>query len=143
METKNQNEAPTIVTTSKELGQAIKEEKDTIIVEGDLTKKVVRIKANGKVAWGVAAAALGIGVFAIVHTPHATVATAPAGGVGGAISFTGGAVSTGAAGAILGPAAITALTVAVAAGGIGALKTLREKYKIQSKEDKKLVLKRK
>ncbi|MBQ6204001.1 MAG: hypothetical protein IJK46_07905 [Prevotella sp.] len=143
METKNQNEAPTIVTTSKELGQAIKEEKDTIIVEGDLTKKVVRIKATGKVAWGVAAAALGIGVFAIVHTPHATVATAPAGGVGGAISFTGGAVSTGAAGAILGPAAITALTVAVAAGGIGALKTLREKYKIQSKEDKKLVLKRK
>ena len=135
METKNQNEAPTIVTTSKELGQAIKEEKDTIIVEGDLTKKVVRIKATGKVAWGVAAAALGIGVFAIVHTPHATVATAPAGGVGGAISFT--------AGAILGPAAITALTVAVAAGGIGALKTLREKYKIQSKEDKKLVLKRK
>ena len=143
METKNQNEAPTIVTTSKELGQAIKEEKDTIIVEGDLTKKVVRIKATGKGAWGVAAAALGIGVFAIVHTPHATVATAPAGGVGGAISFTGGAVSTGAAGAILGPAAITALTVAVAAGGIGALKTLREKYKIQSKEDKKLVLKRK
>ena len=143
METKNQNEAPTIVTTSKELGQAIKEEKDTIIVEGDLTKKVVRIKATGKVAGGVAAAALGIGVFAIVHTPHATVATAPAGGVGGAISFTGGAVSTGAAGAILGPAAITALTVAVAAGGIGALKTLREKYKIQSKEDKKLVLKRK
>lgn len=143
METKNQNEAPTIVTTSKELGQAIKEEKDTIIVEGDLIKKVVRIKATGKVAWGVAAAALGIGVFAIVHTPHATVATAPAGGVGGAISFTGGAVSTGAAGAILGPAAITALTVAVAAGGIGALKTLREKYKIQSKEDKKLVLKRK
>ena len=35
METKNQNEAPTIVTTSKELGQAIKEEKDTIIVEGE------------------------------------------------------------------------------------------------------------
>lgn len=133
----------TVVKTSKELGQAIKEEKETIEIEGDLAAKVVRIKATGKVAWGVAAAALGIGVFAIVHAPHATVVTAPAGGVGGAISFTGGAVSTGTAGAILGPAAITALTVAVAAGGIGALTTLRNKYKIDSKEKNKLILKRK
>lgn len=132
-----------VVKTSKELGQAIKEEKETIEIEGDLAAKVIRIKATGKVAWGVAAAALGIGVFAIIHTPHATVATAPAGGVGGAISFTGGAVSTGAAGAILGPAAITALTVAVAAGGVGALTTLRNKYKIANKSKGHVTLKKK
>ena len=138
----NSTDAP-IVTTSKELGQAIKEEKDTIIVEGDLAKKVVRIKATGKVSWAIAIGAVGVGVFAIIHAPAATVATAPAAGVGGAISFTGGAVSTGAAGVILGPAAITAITIAVAAGGVGALTTLRDKYKIQSKEKNKLILKRK
>lgn len=143
MEEYIENNDVTVVKTSKELGQAIKAEKETIEIEGDLAAKVIRIKATGKVAWGVAAAALGIGVFAIVHTPHATVATAPAGGVGGAISFTGGAVSTGAAGAILGPAAITAITVAVAAGGIGALTSLRDKYKIDSKGKNKLILKRK
>ena len=143
MEEYIENNDVTVVKTSKELGQAIKAEKETIEIEGDLAAKVIRIKATGKVAWGVAAAALGIGVFAIVHTPHATVATAPAGGVGGAISFTGGAVSTGAAGAILGPAAITAITVAVAAGGIGALTSLRDKYKIDSKSKNKLILKRK
>lgn len=143
MEEYIENNDVTVVKTSKELGQAVKAEKETIEIEGDLAAKVIRIKATGKVAWGVAAAALGIGVFAIVHTPHATVATAPAGGVGGAISFTGGAVSTGAAGAILGPAAITAITVAVAAGGIGALTSLRDKYKIDSKGKNKLILKRK
>lgn len=143
MEEYIENSDVTVVKTSKELGQAIKAEKETIEIEGDLAAKVIRIKATGKVAWGVAAAALGIGVFAIVHTPHATVATAPAGGVGGAISFTGGAVSTGAAGAILGPAAITALTIAVAAGGIGALTTLRNKYKITNKSKGHVVLKKK
>ena len=115
MENIEMNNVP-VVTTSKELGQAIKEEKDTIVVEGDLTKKVIRIKATGKVSWAIAAGAIGVGVFAILHAPAATVATAPVGGAGGVISFTGGAVSTGAAGAILGPAAITAITIAVAAG---------------------------
>lgn len=143
MEDYIENSDVTVVKTSKELGQAIKAEKETIEIEGDLAAKVIRIKATGKVTWGVAAAALGIGIFAIVHTPHATVATAPAGGVGGAISFTGGTVSTGAAGAILGPAAITALTVAVAAGGIGALTALRDKYKITNKAKGHLTLKRK
>lgn len=133
----------TVVKTPKELGKAIKEEKETIEIVGDLAAKVIRIKATGNVAWAVAAAALGIGVFAIVHTPHATVATAPIGGAGGAISFTGGALSTGAAGAILGPAAITALTVAVVAGGIGALTTLRNKYKIANKSNGHVTLKKK
>lgn len=132
-----------VVRTPKELGKAIKEDKETIEIEGDLAAKVIRIKATGKVAWGVAAAALGVGIFAIVHTPHATVATAPVGGAGGAISFTGGAVSTGAAGAILGPAAITALTVAVTAGGLGALTTLRNKYKIANKSKNRLTLQKK
>lgn len=141
MNDKKQNDIA-VISTSKELGQAIKEEKETIEIEGDLVAKVIKIKATGKVAWGVAAAALGIGVFAIVHTPHATVATAPVGGVGGAISFGSSLVSTGVAGAILGPAAITAFSIAVAAGGMGALNKLRQ-YKIVNKTEGHLTLKRK
>lgn len=143
MEKEINDNSKAIVRTSKELGQAIKEEKDTIEIYGDLATKVIRIKATGKVAWGVAAAALGIGVFLIIHTPQATIATAPVGGTGGPISFTGGAVSTGAAGAILGPATITALSVAVTAGGVGALTTLRNKYKIANKSNHHVTLQKK
>ncbi len=137
------NNNPCVVTTQKELGQAIKKGEDTIVIEGDLAKKVIRIKATGKVAWGVAIGAIGVAVYAIMSAPAATTVTAPAAGVGGAISFTGAAAATGAAGTILGTSAITAIGIAVAAGGIGALTTLRDRYKIHSKEDRKLVLRRK
>ena len=52
-----------LLLTSKELGKAIKEEKDTIIIgRRALAKKVVRIKATGKVAWGIAFGAIGVSV---------------------------------------------------------------------------------
>ena len=60
MEEYIENNDVAIVKTSKQLGQAIKEEKETIEIEGDLAAKVIRIKATGKVAWGVAAAAAGL-----------------------------------------------------------------------------------
>lgn len=133
-------ENPTIVKTSKEMGEAMKENKNTIIVEGDLAKKVIRIKATGTIAWVVAFGSIGIAVFAIISAPAATAVTAPA---GGAISFTGGAVATGAAGVILGPAAITAVTIAVAAGGVGVLTTLRDKYSMKKINNKKIILTKK
>ena len=34
---------------------------DTIEIEGDLVRRVIKIKATGKVAWGVCIGALGIG----------------------------------------------------------------------------------
>ena len=136
-------ENPTIVKTSKEMGEAMKENKNTIIVEGDLAKKVIRIKATGTIAWVVAFGSIGAAVFAIISAPAATAVTAPAAGAGGAISFTGGAVATGAAGVILGPAAITAVTIAVAAGGVGVLTTLRDKYSMKKINNKKIILTKK
>lgn len=132
----------TIVTTDKELSQAIKQDVDTIEIHGNLAEKTFRIKATGKVAWGIAAGAIATAVVLAIHTPTATVATAPVGGAGGAISFTGSAVSTGVAGAILGPAAITAIAIAVAAGGVGVLTKLRYNYRVVSKEKNKLILKK-
>jgi len=142
MEQTNNHPEPTVVTTSKELSQAIKQDVDTIEIHGNLAEKTFRIKATGKVAWGIAAGAIATAVALAIHTPTATVATAPAGGAGGVISFTGSAVSTGVAGAVLGPAAITAIAVAVAAGGVGVLTKLRYNYKVVSKEKNKLILKK-
>jgi len=47
-----------LVTNEKELGEAIKNGQDYIEVEGDLVNKVFKIKASGKVVWGIIGAAI-------------------------------------------------------------------------------------
>ena len=116
------------IRTEKELGEALKKEQDTIEIEGDLQKKVLKIKATGKVAWAIAIGAIGIAVVVTLGTGGAG---APASGIVGL-----GAVS------VLGlPAALSAVSIAVAAGGVGALNSLR-KYKVVSNSGGKLVLSR-
>lgn len=116
----------------KELGKALKEEKDTIEIEGDLKNKVIKIKGTGKIAWGIAIAAIAISVAAIL-------ASLPSGGTSNAVHFVTAPVAVG----ILGASATTAaISIAVAAGGIGALKKLRD-YKITEQSANRLVLKRK
>ena len=136
-----------VVKTEKELGKAVNEEQDTIEIEGDLSKKVFKIKATGKVAWGVCLGALTVAIIATV----AALVPDPAEPieVGAAI------VGTGLAGVTLGTAAPVAVSIgiagAIAAGATGTavvsaaiaiLKKLR-KYKIVEKTKDRLVLKRK
>lgn len=39
-----------VVRTEKELAESLKQNDDTIIVEGDICEKVIRIKATGRIA---------------------------------------------------------------------------------------------
>lgn len=127
-------------TTPKELAEAIKNKEDAIWIEGDLKNKVIRIKATGPVAWGVCFVALTAAIVFYIAAPAATVAVTPAGGA--AMAFNS-AFATITAGAALGSAATTAVAIGVAAGGVGALNTLRDKYKIVEKDEKHIMLKRK
>ena len=129
-----------ICTTPRELAEATKIKKNYIEIEGDLAEKVIRIRAVGPIAWGVCAAALVVAIACYIATPAATVATTP---VGGAAAVAAGTAATAAAAVTLGAATTTAVTIGVCAGGIGALNTLRDKYKIVEKSDKRVVLKRK
>lgn len=126
--------------TPKELANAIKNKEESIIIEGDLKNKVIRIKATGTVAWGVCAVFLGAAIVFYIATPAATVTTTP---VGGAMSFTSGIVATTAATTTLGSATVAAVAIGVAAGGIGALNTLRDRYKIVEKDKYHIKLQRK
>lgn len=130
----------TVCTTEKELAAAIKSSEDEIFIEGDLKKAVFRIKATGKVAWAVCAVSLAAAIAFYIATPAATVAATPAGG--GAF-LVGGTTMTAVAATALGSAVIPAVLIGAAAGGIGALTTLRDKYKIIEKGEKYLKLKRK
>lgn len=117
-----------IISTEKELGEALKNYQDSIEIEGDLSKKVIKIKAIGKVAWAVAIGAIGIAVIITVGSGDTA---APAAGIVGigAVSVLGVSVAT------------SAVAIAVAAGSVGALNSLR-KYKIVSKRGNKVVLRR-
>lgn len=119
------------VKTAEELGKAIKDGEDTIEIEGDLAKKTIKLRATGKVAWAVALGAIGIAVVAAILA-------IPSGG----LSAPEGAVGLAAATSVLGgPAALTAIAIAVAAGGVGALTKLR-KYKEIRRTDNYLLLER-
>ena len=116
------------IQTEKELGEALKNNQDTIEIEGDLQKKVLKIKATGKVAWAIALGAIGIAVIVAL-------------GTGGTATPASGVVGLGAV-AVLGlSTAMSAIGIAIAAGGVGALNSLR-RYKITSQSAGKLVLSR-
>ena len=120
------------ITTEKELGQALKSKQDTIEIEGDLRRKIIRIKATGAIAWCVAIGAIAVAVVAILAAPA----------TGGASAAPGVIAAPAAIGILGGATTASAISIAVAAGGIGALNTLRS-YKIVENSGNRLVLKRK
>ena len=124
------------MTTERELGEALKKDQDTIEIEGDLAKKTIKIKATGKVTWGVCIACIAVAVTM-------SVVTIGSGGTATPLTGPSVALSLGAAATTLGmPAAITATGIAIAGGGVIALKKLR-KYKLEKISDTKIVLHRK
>ena len=119
------------VKDEKELGQALKEQQDTIEIEGDLTKKILKIKATGKIAWAVAIGAIGVAVVAIL--------TAPAtGGTHGVVGVMAAPVAVGILGA---GTTVAAIAIAIGAGGVGALNRLRS-YKVEKLGPDHIILKK-
>lgn len=129
-----------VCTTAKEFADAIKNNEDEILIEGDLKNHIFRIKATGKIAWAVCAGCLTAAIVFYLATPAATVAATP---VGGGMAFVSGITVSAVAATSLGTAVVPAITIGVCAGGIGVLNTLRDRYKIVEKNDKHLKLKRK
>ncbi len=124
------------MTTEKELGKALKEGQDTIEIEFDLCKKVIKIKAIGIVSWGICIASITIAVSCAV----VAVSTAGTTAVPDALIATP-AMATLAS--VLGlPTAISAVAIAVAGGGVGALNKLRN-YRLERVSDEKIILHKK
>jgi hypothetical protein len=120
------------VRTEAELGEAMKSNADTIEIEGDFAKKVIRIRATGAVAWAIALGAIGVAVYALLAAPA----------TGGTTGLVGVAAAP-AAVAILGTSVTAAaISIAVAGGGIGTLTKLRS-YKEVSRTKNSLILKKK
>lgn len=121
-----------VCRTAKEFAEAVKNNEEYITIEGDLKNGVLRIKATGKVAWGVCVASLAVAIAAVAVAP-----------VGGGAPAGAGLVMVTPAAATLGVAVVPAVAIDVCAGGVGVLNTLRDKYKIVEKTDTYITLKRK
>lgn len=120
-----------VVSESKGLGEALKNNESEIIIEGNLKDKVFRIKAKGNVAWAIAIGAIGVAVVATLAAP-----------VTGGTSEVASLIAAPAAISVLGISTATAAVgIAVAAGGIGALNDLRN-YRIVENNNERLVLRR-
>ncbi|WFZ87281.1 hypothetical protein NFK79_23225 (plasmid) [Citrobacter freundii] len=123
------------VTTEKELAKAVQDESDTIVIEGDLANKAIKIKATGKAAWIVAIGAISLAAYSLI-------ATLGTGGASTPVTATSGVMAFGAATTVLGSGATaSAIAIAVAAGGVGVLSKLRS-YKILEKSAGRVVLAR-
>lgn len=126
-----------IIENEKDLGTAIKNGEQCIEIEGDLGKKVLRIKATGKVAWAVAIGGLTVAVAAIIMmiptgpmpAPAAIAGILPAAAVLGGTGVSGVAV------------AFSAALIAAAGGGVGTLNKLRA-YKMEKQGDKVILRKK-
>ena len=124
------------MTTEKELGKALKEGQDTIEIEFDLCKKVIKIKAIGIVSWGICIASITIAVSCAV----VAVSTAGTTAVPDALIATPAMAPLA---SVLGlPTAISAVAIAVAGGGVGALNKLRN-YRLERVSDEKIILHKK
>ena len=126
--------------TKEELAEAIKNNTDCIFVKGDLKNHVIIIKTRGKVAWAVCAVALTVAIGNIITAIPLAAVTGGAGGVTSALTAT---IVSPTIVMTLGSAAIPAIAIGVVSGGIGALNTLRDNYKITEKTEKYIKLQRK
>lgn len=117
------------VENEHDLGEELNKGADHIRIEGDLAAKVRKMMKLNTILWSFCLASLSVTVIAVMHMP----ATAGTSGVVGIVAGTSAA-------AILGPElAVAAATIAVAGGGIHALRRLR-RYRLEQTRNGSIIL---
>lgn len=128
------------VNNEKDLANAINNNQDEIIIEGDLSKKIIRIKTTGKVSWLVAVGTVSVAVILVLKTPIVLAGGTPALAVEGIVATT----SAGAAVSIWGvTTTVFAVSLCVAGGSVSVLRKLYGGYNIVLKRDGYIKLKKK
>ncbi len=120
------------VKTEKELGQALKNGAGTIENEGDMVRKVIKIKATGKVAWAAAIGAIAVAIVAILAAPAA----------GGASTSASLVAAPAAVGVLGGTTALPAITIAVAVGAESERRINSENTRSLKISDNRILLKK-
>lgn len=126
----------TTVSTAKELGTAISNNENQIIIEGSLGDAVITINAIGPVAWAVAIGAIGVAIAGIAITAGTAGAGAPVGAASELVAAPALIATLGSA-----STATTAIGIAAAGGGVGVLSSMR-RYNAKREGGKVILTKR-
>lgn len=147
------------ISTEKELGEAIKRGDKYLEITGPLSNKVSKIKSIGNIAWYAAIGGIAAAVYtyltaaevAIIATTSAPISAPAAAAAASTLTFTGHGLAVGTTVSVVGStitvsvlgisATISAFLIAIAGGGIESLSKLRS-YKVESKTNDKIVLKK-
>jgi hypothetical protein len=118
------------VRDEEEFGQAVRDGKDRIELEGDLAAKVKKLYKINITLWSFCLVCLAVAIIALMQVPIT-------GGTSGIVSLVAGTPAA----AILGTEiAVTAVMIGVAGGGIGVLKKLRRDYRIATGKDERIIV---
>ncbi|WP_186423798.1 hypothetical protein [Lacrimispora celerecrescens] len=118
------------VRNEEEFGEAIREGKDGIELEGDLASKVKKLYKINLTLWSFCLVCLAVAIIALMQVPIT-------GGTSGIVSLIAGTPAA----AILGTeAAVTAVMIGVAGGGVGVLIKLRQAYRIETRKNGRIIV---
>lgn len=124
------------VSTPEELGKAIKENEDEIEILGDIEAEVRKIITLPKAHWVVAVGAISTTVFSVLTTGDIGISRSP-------ITIRGTAFSLAPIAGILllGEGAfLSAVSMAIAGGGVDALSKLRNRYEFLEPSGKAMLI---
>ena len=121
--------ARVMVNDEKGLGEALKEGCAEIEIIGDFRDQIIRIRETGQIAWQVAFGAIAVAVIIVIAS-------------GGFIAPVAALIGSSAVTVLGFPAALSAVLIAVAAGGTASLNKLRSCEEVIH-DDNRLVLHRK
>ena len=106
-----------LAENEKALGEALKNDEETIELEGALAERIKRIYQLNHVLWCLCVVSLAVAAAALLAAPASA-------GTSSAVSLAAAAPAAAAMGA---PAAVTAALTAAAGGGVHVLRKLRER----------------
>lgn len=118
-----------IANNGKDLGDAIRQEEPHIELEGELAAQVKKLIRLNAVLWVFCLAALAVTVAAVMQMPTTA-------GLSGIAGLAAGSSASAVIGA---DTVVTAVTVAIAGGGIGTLNMLR-RYRLEERKDGRIIL---
>lgn len=119
-----------VVHNEDEFGKAVRDSKDEIELEGGLAARIKKLYKINLALWSFCLVCLSVAVIALMQVPI----------TGGGSGIVGLVAGTPAA-AILGTeAAVTAVMIAVAGGGIKVLHKLRKEYDIVTGKNGRIIL---
>ncbi|MEY8356755.1 hypothetical protein AALB39_25860 [Lachnospiraceae bacterium 54-53] len=118
------------VRNEEEFGEAVRDGKEKVVLEGDLADKVKKLYKINLALWNFCLICLAVTIIALMQVPIT-------GGTSGVVSLV---VGTPVAAIVGTEIAVSAVMIAVAGGGVQVLYKLRRDYRMETGKDGRVII---